>query len=414
MDRSPRFGFGGRLASRAATVGAPIPVVTGLSQLTGQTRGGARTPLRSSLGAVVFAVTALVAVAVFTTSLHRFIDVPAEHGWTWDFVAGDTDDPKLQGTGPDLLAANENVDGFAAVWIGYEDFVSAVGVDQLAIAGVETIAGGTYVAVTEGRAAIAPDEVVLGRRTMAETDVELGDELVLDGPRGSVTFRVVGSAVLHELAARGFELDQGAVVSPEGLGQLFTGGDVRVGDSEFGDGTLLARFLIDAVDGVAPDTALTSLKRDFGPTVIPHLPPLDVAGLDSTRSLPLVFAAVVAVLGTASLVHLLLVTVRRRRREFAVLAALGANRRQLASSVASLATALAVIAVLTGVPLGLVVGRLGWAALAEGIGSPTPAIVPVSWTLAGIIVVVLVANVVGAVPAGRARRVRPAETLRTE
>jgi len=139
-----------------------------------------------------------------------------------------------------------------------------------------------------------------------------------------------------------------------------------------------------------------------------------VAGLDSTRSIPVVFAVVVAVLGAASLVHLLLVTVRRRRGEFAILASLGANGRQLAASVGSLATALAVIAVLVGVPLGLVVGRLGWTALANGIGSPTPAIVPVPLISAGIVAVVLVANVVGAVPAGRARRVRPAETLRSE
>lgn len=414
VARPARLGFGGRLASRAAWLGAPVPVVTGLSQMTGMPRSGARTPLRSSLGAVVFALAALVAVTVFSTSMHRFIDVPDEHGWTWDLIAGDTDDDKVQEHGHELLAANDDVDGFAAVWIGYEDFVSAEGVRDLAVAGVETVAGDTYVALTEGRGAVQPDEIVLGQRTMTEAGVEIGDELVLTGPRAPVTFEVVGTAVLHELAAGGFELDEGAIVTPTGLGQLFTGNDVRVGDSDFADGTLLARFLIDVADGVSLDAATASLKRDFGPTVIPHLPPLDVAGLDSTRSLPVAFAALVAMLGTASLVHLLLVTVRRRCREFAVLATLGASRRQLASTVASLATALGSVAVLVGVPAGLVVGRLGWRVLADGIGAPTPPAVPTLMLLAVVVAVLVVANVVAAVPARAARRLRPADVLRSQ
>lgn len=414
--RATGFGAGGRLASAAGHVGAPIPVVVELSQLTGRPRGGGRTPLRSSLGAVVFALAAVVAVGVFTTSMERFVDVPAQHGWTWDLIAGDTDDPNVQEQGPDLLAGNDDVDGFASVWIGYEDFVSAEGAaGDIAVAGIETLAGDTYVAMREGERADDPDEVVLGQRTLEEIGADVGDEVTLTGPREAVTFRVVGTAVLHELVGGGFELDEGAVFSPEGLGLLFAGAeDVRVSDSEFGEGTLLARFLIDVADGVEVSEATASIRRDFGPTIIPHVPPLDVAGLGGTRSLPVAFGILVAVLGVASLVHLLLVTVRRRRHEFAVLAALGARRRQVAATVASLATAVAVIALVIGVPLGVVGGRIGWLTLADVVGAPTAAVVPALAIVAVIVGVVVMGNVVAAVPAALARRLHPAEILRSE
>lgn len=409
-----RVGFGGRLAASAARAGAPVAVVSGLAQLAGRTRGGGRTPLRSSLGAVSFAVAAVVAVAVFATSMDRFVDVPGEHGWSWDLIVGDSDDERLASDGPAMLAANDDVAGYASVWIGYEDFVRAGG-GEVPVVGIETLAGDTYIALTEGARADADDEIVLGERTMEALGAEIGDEVTLDGVRDSATFRVVGTAVQHELVAGPFELDEGAVTTPEGLARLFASAeDITVGDTEFGGGTRLARFLVDAAPGASIADASASLKADFGPTVIRHLPPLDVAALDSTRRLPVAFGALVAVLGTASLVHLLLVTVRRRRHEFAVLAALGARRRQLAATVASLATALAVLALLVGVPAGLVFGRAGWTVLADALGAPTAPVVPLVALFAAVVVMVVTANVVAALPGRLAQRVRPAQLLRSE
>ncbi len=408
-------GLLGRSAATAARLGPPVVVVTGLAQLS--TGGGrtARTPLRSSLGAVVFGIAAVVGVAVFAQTMDRFVERPEEHGWVWDLVAGDADDERLPTEGPGWLDDEPGVTGYAAVWTGFEDFVVGAGLDgDLPIAGVQTLVGGTGVQVVEGSRADDPGEVVLGRADMAAAGVGVGDEIVLDGPRGSAAYRVVGRAVFHELISGGFELDHGAVVAPAGLEPLFSGGDVRVDDNDYGDGVLLRHFLIDVEEGTSVPTVATSLREHFGPTIISHVPPLDVASLDSVRSLPIAFAALVGFLGAASLVHLLLVTVRRRRGDFAVLAALGARPRQLAAVLAYMATALSVVAGLVGVPAGVLVGRQAWLAVAAGLGAPTGPQVGVLPLVVVVGALLALVNLIAAVPGRLVARARPADVLRTE
>lgn len=408
-------GLFGRSAGIAARAGAPVSVVTGLAQLSAGGGRSARTPMRSSLSAVVCGLAGIVAVAIFAQSMDRFVEHPEEHGWMWDLIAGDPDDARLASEGAEWLAAHADVDGHAAVWQGFEDFVVAEDVPgSLPIAGVASLGGGTGVRVVEGRPPERPDEVVLGAADIQAADAAVGDTIRLDGPRGSAAYRIVGRGVFHELVSGGFELDHGAVVTPGGLSSLFSGGDVRVDDNDFGDGVILQRFLVDVRSGASVAQVGGSLREQFGPTVISHVPPLDVASLVSTRSLPVAFAVLVGLLGAASLVHLLLVTVRRRRGDFAVLASLGARPRQLAAVLASMATATGVVAALVGVPLGIVLGRQAWLAVAQGMGAPTQP--QVSWFALGLAVLALivVVNLIAAVPGRIARRTRPAAALRTE
>jgi hypothetical protein len=404
-----------RTAGTAARLGAPVWMVTGLAQLSGGGGRAARTPLRSSLGAVVFGLAAVVGVAVFAQTMDHFVDRPSEHGWTWDLVAGDADDARLPTEGPGWLDDEPAVAGYAAVWTGFEDFVKTDGVrGDLPIAGVDSLAGDTGVQVVEGAPPDDVGQVVLGRADMDAAGVGIGDEIVLDGPRGSAAYRVVGRAVFHELISGGFELDHGAVVTPGGLAPLFSGGDVRVDDSDYGDGVLLRHFLIDLEDGASVREVGNSLREHFGPTIISHVPPLDVASLDSVRSLPITFAGLVSVLGAASLVHLLLVTVRRRRSDFAVLATLGARPRQLAAVLACMATAIGVVAALVGLPVGVIAGRQAWLAVARGLGAPTGPQVSVLQLLVVVVVLVALVNLTAALPGRLATRVRPADALRVE
>lgn len=408
-----RPGFGAHLARRAGSGGAPVGVVTGLSHLS-PTRS--RTPLVGSLGAVVFGIALVTGIAMWATTLERFVDEPDQHGWTWDLIVGDSDDPELATAGEELLGPNPDVGGYAAVWGGYEDTVTVLGErpQAVATAGIDSLAGGTYISLRSGRPAAAEDEVVVGARTLERAGAELGGTIAVEGPRGRAELEVVGVAVLHQLVSDDFELDQGLVTTSDGLRALFSGPEVEVGDTVHTDGVLLNRFLVDVSEGSTVAQATASLRRDFGPTVAPHLPPLDVASLRGTRALPWVLGALVGILSVASLFHFLVTTVRRRRRDFAVLAALGATGSLVRTSVISTATATVLIAALAGLPIGLVAGRTAWSVLADSIGAPTAARAPVPGILGALVSILIVSNGVAAVPGRVAARLRPAEILRSE
>ena len=65
---------------------------------------------------------------------------------------------------------------------------------------------------------------------------------------------------------------------------------------------------------------------------------------------------------------------RRRRRDFAILKALGLLRRQVSSITAWQVSILTGLALLAGLPLGIAVGRWSWALFGHGGLCKTPAI----------------------------------------
>ncbi len=129
---------------------------------------------------------------------------------------------------------------------------------------------------------------------------------------------------------------------------------------------------------------------------------------------PLLFAAALSVFGAATLLHLLLVSVVRRRTEAGLLKALGFVRRQVAAAVCWQATAVALAGIAVGVPVGIAVGRVLWRIFATDFGVvPVDVVEPV--LIAALAVGVLaVANALAAVPALLAARSQPARLLRAE
>jgi ABC-type lipoprotein release transport system permease subunit len=132
------------------------------------------------------------------------------------------------------------------------------------------------------------------------------------------------------------------------------------------------------------------------------------------RDTPLVLGAVLAVLAIGTLAHVLASSVRRRRRDLAVLKALGCTRGQMLRVVAWQATALAGAALLIGVPLGVIAGRWAWQLFASAAGVSERADIPVPVVAAAVAGVLLLANLIAAWPGWRAARIRPALALRSE
>ena len=91
---------------------------------------------------------------------------------------------------------------------------------------------------------------------------------------------------------------------------------------------------------------------------------------------PLILGCVLAVFGVATLLHLLVVSVVRRRREVGLLKALGFVNAQVAATVLWQATTVALVGIIIGIPLGIVVGRVVWNAFATNLGAVPVATVP--------------------------------------
>ena len=141
--------------------------------------------------------------------------------------------------------------------------------------------------------------------------------------------------------------------------------------------------------------------------------PAEIVNYQSTGATPVVLAAGLALGAIVALALTLIASVRRRRRDLAMLKTLGFTGRQLAATIAWQATVIAVIAAAIGVPVGIAAGRQLWTLFARNINAVPEPTVPVSLVLVAVGVLVL-ANLVAAIPARLAARTPAALVLRTE
>jgi putative ABC transport system permease protein len=130
---------------------------------------------------------------------------------------------------------------------------------------------------------------------------------------------------------------------------------------------------------------------------------------------PLILGFMLALFGIATLLHLLVVSVARRRREIGLLKALGFVRAQVRAAVCWQATTVALFGIVVGIPLGVATGQLVWRAFATNLGAVPVATVPV-WLIAVLGAgVLVVADLLAIAPAVAAARSTPAgQLLRTQ
>jgi ABC-type antimicrobial peptide transport system permease subunit len=117
----------------------------------------------------------------------------------------------------------------------------------------------------------------------------------------------------------------------------------------------------------------------------------------------------------ATLLHLLVVSVVRRRHEMGLLKALGFVSVQIGATVLWQATTVALVGIVVGIPLGIVAGRVVWDAFATSLGAVPVAAVP-GFAIAVLAMgVLVVANALAVLPAvTTARRRSVGQLLRTE
>jgi hypothetical protein len=142
--------------------------------------------------------------------------------------------------------------------------------------------------------------------------------------------------------------------------------------------------------------------------------PAEIVNYQTMSAMPAVLAGGLAAGAVAGLGLTLVASVRRRRRDFALLKTLGFTRGQLAGAVAWQSSAIAVIGLVIGIPLGIVAGRWLWLAFANQLSAVPDAVVPAASIALAALAALVLANLVAALPGRAAARTPAALLLRAE
>jgi hypothetical protein len=234
--------------------------------------------------------------------------------------------------------------------------------------------------------------------------VHIGSTVPVVAKGNELRMRVVGRLAVPALFFSFNRGGQGAAVSLSGAKRL------GVYDPSKG-----AAFFVRFAPGVDQQRVIADLKRRVARLfVLPTQQSSQIHNLGGIGNTPLVLAAIVALMAAATLAHTLITSIRRRRLELAILKTLGFVRRQVSATVAWQATALASVAALVGLPLGVVSGRWVWNVFANHLGVVPDAVVPVLAVLLAVPATILVANLLAVVPGRIASRLKAASVMRTE
>jgi hypothetical protein len=410
---------GSRLGRTAADAGLPTSAVTGVRFALDPGVGRNAVPVRSAIVGAVLAIVVVTSTVTFGSSLHALVSRPALYGWNWNYellsgFAGQEDMPQKQ------VATLLDHDRYVSAWSGV--YFAGASIDGQAVPVIGTNPGAPVAPpLLSGHGFEKADEVVLGASTLATLHKHVGDTVVVSSGMSSksTTLRIVGTATMPAIGANSNHptMGTGALLDE----QLIPPGKRNQQQSTIpGPQAVLLRINHTA----APAAALRSLdaivnalnKSPDGPIsgLTGVLRPAEIVNYRTTGSTPALLGAALAAGALTALALTLTASVRRRRRELALLKTFGFTRRQLAAVVAWQSTIAVAIGVIIGIPLGVLLGRTLWDRFARQIHA-VPAPTTPALTVALIAIGALaVANLVAAIPGYLAARTRTAVLLHAE
>jgi hypothetical protein len=363
---------------------------------------------------MVLAVAALCGTGVFGGSLSHLTATPRLYGDAFQLNFTDAT-PEAN---PGLLVSLEHDRAVTGITKG---LVTEISINKLSLPAVAATAlrGGPVFSIVSGHFPSRDGQVALGGTTMHRLGAHLGSlvGVTVGAPpftRRTLPFQVV-SQVSFPVLGGAVGLGTGAAFTIAGYEDAVCPPGPRhaacwqAALDETGGGGLL----VTVVPGAEGRAAVKHYLGTYQLIVALPITPTSLINFGEAVDFPLIFGAMLALFGAATLVHLLVVSVSRRRRETGLLKALGFVRGQVASVLAWQATTLAVVGTVVGVPVGIVAGQWVWKAFAANLGVVPVAVVPV-WLLVGLVAsVAVVANILAVAPALAATRTNPVQLLRT-
>ena len=395
---------GSAAARTAASLSLPPSVVEGVRLAVDPGSGRSAVPVRSAILGAALAMIVTVATITFGASLDTLVSHPALYGWNWTYALSSgypTYVPRPR------AAALLDHDPAVAAWTGV--YYATFKMDGLTV----PVIGASPDApvsppVLTGHGLQAPGQVVLGAATLAQLGKHVGDDVTIGGPGvRPARLKIVGTATLPSFGV---------------FGTLHT---------EMGTGAVLAYQLIPGAVASQPNDIYVTLRpgadraaaaRELqrlvpaanGGQVIPVQRPAEIVNYRSMGATPAWLGAALAAGAVAALCLTLFASVRRRRRDLALLKTIGFTRRQLAAAVAWQSTIAVALGAVVGVPLGIALGRFLWDLFARQINVVPEPTVPGPTVVLIAVGALVLANIVAAVPGRMAGRTPTALLLRAE
>jgi hypothetical protein len=402
----------------AAGIGLPVTALLGVRFATERGQGRTSVPVRSTMMAATLAIAVVVATLSFGSSLDTLTSTPRLYGWNWSAML---ESDAGYGAVPQTRAAHLlNTDSSVSKWTGI--YFDSLLFDGQAVPVVGTTPSADVApALLEGHEVDGPRQVVLGPATLAALHKHIGDMVRVTGGSSTVDLRIVGVATMPTVGI-GFGLHL-SIGSGAFLDYRIIPASVRglLGMPYRGPNAILVRFRSSTSPSVARRSLtriVTSLNKVPGAAssvqTFYTVRPAEITNYESMGSVPLLLALTLALGAVVALTLTLLTSVRRRRRDLALLRALGLRRRQLASVIAWQSTVSVIVGVVVGVPLGVVFGRALWDLFAhELFAIPQPA-VPVLAIVVVALGAIVLANVIALIPARRAANTPTSEVLKAD
>jgi hypothetical protein len=424
------------VVAAAAAAGLGAPAVIGVRFALDSGGGRNSVPIRPTLVGMALAVAVVTSTLTFGSGLATLVAHPSLYGWNWTYALVSENGPDVPPQAYGALQHDPDVQSVSGATIADPT------IDHQVVPSIfEAPNSVVDPPILTGHGIAHNDEIVLGAATLAALHTHVGGTVTVSygSPASAPMYvapkqlRVVGTATMPAIGFPSSEGDHtsmgtGALISTGLISGAFAKAlqtpyatlngpefvfvrmrpnvDAKAGLADMNRVAAIAARAFDAVpDGRAAGESLSILAQQR---------PAEIENYRTIGAAPALLAAGLAIGAIGAFAVTLVSSLRRRRREFAILKTLGFSSGQIFGTVAVQSTVIAVIGLLIGIPSGIALGRWLWVLFARQIYAVPDSTVPVLWlVIVGVAAIVLV-NIVAALPARAAARTPTALVLRTE
>jgi hypothetical protein len=407
------------IAHAAVAAGLPTSAVFGIRYALQPAPGRRRGGVWANLVGSTVAVTAVITAVVFGASLNGLVSHPVRYGWNWNvLIQSQGGYGNFYGFNLDkLMAAQPGISG----WSSLAFTQLPIDGQSIPIMGITTFGHDVEPPTVSGRRLSGPEQIELGQTSLRQLGQHVGGTVMVGTGPTAQRLKIVGVVTMPSIGvslADHVSLGRGAML-PEHT--LLTIENFFKGKQSAAAFTALPSTLaIDVRPGVPTHPIVRRIlaaEPDETPGGMYQIHPVLAAALVNDAQMgdqPLTLAVVLAVAMILSVWATVQASTRRRRRDLAMMKALGMTRRQVRAIVLWQSSTMLVISSAMGLLFGWIAGHLVWSAFTSSLGVVPVTAIPLGVVLLGLLLLIVAGNALAALPAELAARTPSGSLLRSE